>query len=488
MDKELWERVREQLESSLPNKKKVWFKKVFFVSSTEDEITLGLNSSFCLQGLERNGIEEIVNTASEFAGHQVSIKLIVTDQKAVQESSKQAEREDGRTTSSQKPSSQSSTLSEKGKKTDESSVSAPYGTTSTQYSMNEETHLNPHYTFDNFVVGDNNNFAYNAAKVISRNPGLSYNPCLIYGGVGLGKTHLLQAIGNYIVKDNPKMNVLYITAESFTNELINAIFKKNASTLFKKKYRSVDVLLIDDIHFLQDKESSQEELFHTFNDLTERNKQIVFTCDRPITELKGITERLRTRFTKGTNVDLQPPLYETRMAIVQKKCEEMHYDIPRDIQELICQNIKTNVRDLEGALITLDSFSKLVGKEITKKVALDHIRNFIPATVLKESEITIDKIIDETGKYFNIPSSELKSRSRNKNVATPRHIAIYIASEMTTRSLSEIGKSFNIQDHTSVKYAIDKIAANIKEDEDLKNIISNIKKAIMDENDDRIYR
>lgn len=474
MDKELWERIRKQLDSSLPTKKKVWFKKAFLLSISDDEIKLGVNSKFCLQGLERNGIEEIVNTASELAGHPVKITLQVADMPEPEkiESKKDVITDQPGEAPSKVPSSRKKAEI---KKDEAKEFDIPVKEKKIDY----ETGLNPIYNFDNFVVGENNNFAYNAAKVISRNPGISYNPCLIYGGVGLGKTHLLQAIGNYIVRDNPKMKVAYITAETFTNELINSIVKKNASTTFKMRYRNVDVLLIDDIHFLQGKDASQEELFHTFNALTDKNKQIVFTCDRPISELRGIEDRIRTRFTKGLNVDLQPPMYEMRMAIVKRKCEELGYNIPTEYQELICQNIRTNVRDLEGALLTLDSFRRLVGGELTREKVLDHIKNFIPAQALKESEIGIEQIIEATARFYNINAADIKSRSRNKNISRPRHIAIYITSEMTSRSLSEIGQALSIKDHTSVKYAIDKISDAIKSDEDLNNEIESIKTSIL---------
>ena len=487
MDKELWDQISKQLESSLPFKKKTWFKKVIFLGCKDDVINLGLHSEFTLQGLLRNGTDEILNTCSEFAGRPMQLNFTVIDDE--EEKAKDEEKdapEEKAQSSSEKPAQLPKVSRNTSTRKTDNLQERVYGETSKKAAdaaKAAESHLNPHYTFDNFVVGDNNNFAYNAAKVISKNPGLSYNPCLIYGGVGLGKTHLVQAIGNFIINDNPKMKVIYTTAESFMNELVSSIINKTASTIFKKKYRSADVLLIDDIHFLQDKEKAQEELFHTFNDLTERNKQIVFTCDRPITELKGIADRLRTRFTKGTNVDLQPPLYEMRLAIVQAKCKEMGYNIPPDIQELLCQNIKTNVRDLEGALITLDSFSKLVGKEITKKVALDHIRNFLPAQVLKESEITVDDIIDETCKYFNVSATDVKSKQRSQTITRPRHIAMYIAADMTTRSLSEIGKTFNVKDHTSVKYAIDKITRERRTDEDLNESIENIRKTILEGGD-----
>ncbi len=439
MQEELWKQAVRRLNQTMPSSGKLWLEKAFFHDGNDDFITLSFSSRFYLDSFRKNCLDQAVNVLSDFAGKDISVKLTIDE--SIKEN---AVREGSRT---QK-------VSEKKKAVNET--------------------LNSEYTFDNFIVGENNLFACNVAKVISDNPGTSFNPCLIYGGVGLGKTHLVQAIGNYIYEHNPKMKVIYVTAETFTNELIQAISNKTANAKFKTKYRTADVLLIDDIHFIADKISTQEEIFHTFNELTEKNKQIVFTCDRPLTELTGINERLITRFRKGANVDLQPPQYETRMAIAIRKCKDLEFSLSQDVLEYICMNIKTNVRDLEGALTTLYSFSTLVGREITKDIAMEHIRNFIPSQMIKNTDVTIDQIISQTSSYFNVSIFDVRGKSRNKNVSLARHISMYLSSILTNLSLTEIGKYFDNKDHTTISYAINKIKSIEESDESLKRAIESI--------------
>lgn len=442
MDSELWNETYENLMQSLPDTKKHWIRNVSLAGYDDDSITLSFSSSFTLDNFKSNCLSEVENTISALTGKEMKINFVI--EKKIRE--------------------------EKKEEKEETRILENIGKTGLKKKPVNDT-LNPNYTFENYVVGDNNNFAYNAARVISANPGTSINPCFIYGGVGLGKTHLIQAIGNYIFENNPRMKVIYVTAESFTNELIYSIGNQTVQTKLKTKYRNADVLLIDDIHFLQGKASTQEELFHTFNELTEKNRQVVFTCDRPLTELEGIPERLITRFRKGLTVDLQPPTYETRMAIARKKCEAMDFNIKYDVLDYICQNIKTNIRDLEGALVTLSSLSKLLGKEITKEVAKEQIRNYIPQPLIKENEASIDDIINETANYFNVNPSDIKGKGRNKNISMARHISIYLSSNILRYSLTEIGSYFGNIDHTTVSYAINKVKSLIAADESIKEAI-----------------
>ena len=271
------------------------------------------------------------------------------------------------------------------------------------------------------------------------------------------------------------MKIIYTTAESFTNEFIDSLLSKEKISAFKSKYRNVDVLLIDDIHFLQKKDSTQEELFHTFNELYDNHKQIVLTCDRPITELTDITDRLKTRFRKGLNVDLQPPAYETRMAIAMQKCKERGYTIDPKVLEFICQSINTNVRDLEGALTTLSSFASLVGKPVTLDIAREQLKNFIIAPAIKNTDITIDMIIHKTAAYFNVKDYDIRGKSRNKNIMLARHISIYLASELTSYSLSEIGKVMNGKDHTTIMYSVEKIKSIMETDESVRQAVNDLK-------------
>ena len=344
--------------------------------------------------------------------------------------------------------------------------------------INQQNTLSEH-TFETFIVDTENGCGYSAARAVADAPGKRYNPLYLYGVSGVGKTHLLQSIGNYIDEHNPKMKIIYVTAESFTNEFINSLLTDKASA-FKIKYRSVDVLLIDDIHFLQKKNQIQEELFHTFNELYDNHKQIVLTCDRPITELTDITDRLKTRFRKGLNVDLQPPAYETRMAIAIQKCRERNYKLDNDVLEFICQSIDTNIRDLEGALTTLSSFSELVGKPITLDIAKEHLKNFIVEPAIKNNDISIDAIIRKTASYFNIKEYDIKGKSRNKNIILARHISIYLSSKLTSYSLSEIGKMMNGKDHTTIMHSVERIKSLLDTDESVRNAVSSIEKSLLE--------
>lgn len=334
------------------------------------------------------------------------------------------------------------------------------------------SNLTERYTFDSFIYGDNTTFTYNVAYAIAKNPGITYNPCLIYGGVGLGKTHLLQSIGNYICTNSKRLTVIYVTAETFTNEFISAL-KKNQIGAFKSKYRKVDVLLVDDIHFLQNKESTQEELFHTFNDLYETKRQMVFTCDRPLSELKNITDRLLSRFGRGMNIDLKPPTYETKFAILSKKSHEQNLELDGVVIDYLCLNINTNVRDLEAALMKLGAFAKFT----KSKISLEKAQDLIPpsAKQLEQENVnfTVDEIIRATAEYYELYHYDLKSKKRTRKFVIPRQIAIYISRDLTDLSTTEIGSDFS-RDHTTIMHAIDKIEiaskTNLQIQKDIRDI------------------
>ena len=322
--------------------------------------------------------------------------------------------------------------------------------------------LREDYTFDTFVMGENNSFAYNAALAISKNPGRTYNPILIYGGVGLGKTHLIQAIGNAVYQTG-NLKVIYITAENFTNEFIQSLNEKTAQK-FKNKYRSVDVLLIDDIHFLQNKEGTQEELFYTFDTLYNSFKQIVFTCDRPISELKNLTERLRSRFERGLNVDLQ-------------SSSQFISFIPDEVIDLIAQNVETNVRDLESCLTKIIAYAELVQNKITLDIARQQLRDKFSSA--QPENINIDIIQRVVSDDFNISLSDIRGKKRTKNVVLPRQIAMYLAQELTEFSTTELGMEFGGRDHTTVMHSCQKIREAIitdsKLDSKIQYLIKNIK-------------
>lgn len=342
-------------------------------------------------------------------------------------------------------------------------------------SIKKHPDLNVEYTFDHFIVGENNSFAANASIAIAKNPGTAYNPCLIYGGVGLGKTHLIQSIGNYIYTQNQKSRVVYVTSETFINEFIQSI-QQGKNHQFKNRYRNVDVLLIDDIHFLQGKNQTQEELFHTFNALYESNKQMVFTCDRPVSELKHLTDRLRSRFERGLNVDLQPPNYETRYAILKKKVEDKRAPIDDQVIELISKNITTNVRDLESALTKLIAYSDILSKKITVDIAQEQLKDVFSNP--KQSNITIEIIQRAVAEYFNLSPFDLRGKKRTKAIAFPRQIAMYITRNITEYSTTEVGLEFGGRDHTTVMHACQRIESRMKADPYLEPTIQRLMRRI----------
>jgi chromosomal replication initiator protein len=341
--------------------------------------------------------------------------------------------------------------------------------------------LRKDYTFDRYVIGENNRFAANAAMAISKNPGINYNPFLVYGGVGLGKTHLMQAIGNYI-HEHTNNKIIYITAEGFLNEFVDAIRDSkmtngNKMPAFRNKFRYVDVLLIDDIQFLQKREGIQDELFFTFNALYDANKQLVFTCDRPVSELKQIQERLRNRFERGFNIDLQPPDYETRCAIMKSKIEEKGLNIPDEVIALVCKNISTNIRDLEAALTKLAGYLELVGKTITVDIAQQQLKDMFATP--KHPNMTLETIQKVVAEYHSLSFNDLRGQKRTKNIVMPRQIAMYIAREITEFSTTEVGQSFGGRDHTTVMHSCQKIEEQLKTDPKLdakiKELINMIK-------------
>ncbi|MBU1262446.1 chromosomal replication initiator protein DnaA [bacterium] len=327
--------------------------------------------------------------------------------------------------------------------------------------------LNPKYTFESFVIGENNSFAHAAAWAVAEKPGTAYNPLFIYGGVGLGKTHLMHAIGRHIFNLNPNTRIVYVTTEQFTYEFVDAI-KEDGSLKFKDKYRGIDLLLVDDIQFLGGKEGTQDEFFHTFNALYELRKQIVLSSDRTPKEIPTVEERLRSRFESGLMVDIQPPNLETRIAILKRLAEKENIFISESIFYLIAEKIKANIRELEGAIIRIIAHSVLKNIEITEESVNKILEDIIEK---KPTIISIDFIQKNVAKYFNIPQIELKSKKRNRAILLPRHIAMYLCRRLTKISLPDIGRDFGGKDHTTVIHACNKIEKEIKKDENLKKII-----------------
>lgn len=343
--------------------------------------------------------------------------------------------------------------------------------------IRDQNTLNPKYSFEAFVVGNNNNLAHAASLAVAEAPSQKYNPLFIYGGSGLGKTHLLQAIGNYFLQNYPDRRVLYTTSEKFTYELVTAIREKTNQD-FRNKHRTVDLLLMDDIQFLATKELAQEEFFHTFNALYEAGKQIVLTSDRLPSETPHLADRLKSRFQMGLLADIQPPDYETRLAILRSKIEEEYFTFDEEIVEYVANNIKSNVRDLEGAVKRILAYA---GIERTNTISMELAQKALKEilSTLPQRDINTKVIIDEVEKYFHLPSGSLVTKRRSNDIAYPRHIAMYIAREVLDESYPRIGEEFN-RDHTTVMTAVKKIRQNLSGDTELgaiiRELVENIKK------------
>ena len=331
--------------------------------------------------------------------------------------------------------------------------------------------LNEKHTFENFVIGSSNQLAAAAAISASENPGRIYNPLFIYGNSGLGKTHLMCAMGNKMIKENPSLKVLYVTTETFTNEFVDCI-KTHRMEIFRNKYRTVDVLLVDDVQFLINRDGTQEEFFHTFNDLYSLNKQIVLTSDKKPSDLITLEERLRTRFTQGLQIDISVPDYETRLAILRKKAEENNFDIDADILEYIADIIHSNVRELEGALMRLISMAQLEHKELTLENTKSTIDSILPTDGVVK--ITPDKIMDKVCIIYNVTKDDLIGKSRVRQLVIPRQVAMYLCSKLTHMNNSMIGNTFGGKDRTSVIHNVQKIESLLETDEELKRNIDYI--------------
>ncbi len=331
-------------------------------------------------------------------------------------------------------------------------------------------YLNPRYTFRNFVVGPSNEIAQAAAKAVADNPGRLYNPLFIYGGVGLGKTHLVSAIGNHIVDRKRDLNVHYVSAEQFTNEVVSA-FRHGKSEELKRKFRGLDVLLIDDVQYVEGKTATQEELFHTLNSLYEAQKQIVLSSDRPPRDIRQVTDRLRSRFSMGLTADIQPPEFELRVGIIQKKAAENGITIPHDVVELIAAKARSNVRDMEGCLIRLGAHSSLSGSPITLGMAKNVLKDIIHEA---DKPLTVEGILKSVAEYFGLKPQELKARKRTKEIAVPRQIAMYLAREFTEVSLNDIGKNMGGKDHATVIYACKRIEERRSGDESFDRMVENL--------------
>lgn len=339
-----------------------------------------------------------------------------------------------------------------------------------------DINLNRKYTFEEFVSGSSNQFAYAAAMAVANNPATTYNPLFIYGGVGLGKTHLVNAIGNAILKKSPQMRICYYTSEKFMNELINSL-RYNRMDEFRNKFRSMDVLLIDDIQFIAGKERTQEEFFHTFNALYESHKQIIVTSDKFPKDIPGLEERLRSRFEWGLIADIQAPDVETKLAILKMKAEQNNIKLPEDVALFLANSICNNVRELEGYLIRIGAYASLTAIPVSLEMARDVLKDIL---IERNRELTVDEILKKVSSHFNIKISDIKSAKRLKAVVLPRQIAMYLSRQLTSSSYPEIGDRFGGKDHSTIIHAIRKIEKLMEEDFQLRSTIENLKKELTD--------
>ncbi len=333
-----------------------------------------------------------------------------------------------------------------------------------------DLHLNTKYTFENFVVGPSNLLAHAYCLAVAQSPAKAYNPLFIYGGVGLGKTHLMQAVGHYTAGNNKDVCICYVSSETFTNQLISAIQNRSTAS-FRQKYRNVDILLIDDIQFLGGKESTQEEFFHTFNTLYDAHKQIVLSSDKPPKEIPYLEERLISRFAWGLVTDIQPPDLETRVAILRKKAEKETIRVPDEVVFFLAEKIKSNIRELEGALIRVVAFACLTNKKLSKELVQEVLKDLL---LEDKNRITVDFIQKKVAEYFDVRLADMKSKNRGQAVAYPRQIAMFLARQLTQHSLPEIGEFFGGRDHTTVIHAYKKISNKIKEDASIKKLVDEL--------------
>ena len=345
-----------------------------------------------------------------------------------------------------------------------------------QYKEVESTMLDPKYTFENFVVGNSNSFAHAAALAVADDPSGAYNPLFIYGGVGLGKTHLMNAIGNYVQKNDPRKNVLFITSEMFTNELIDAIVKKKGTAQLRARMRNVDVLLVDDIQFLSKTVATQEEFFHTFNHLYTNGKQIILSSDRPPKDIPTIEERLRSRFEWGLTVDIQKPDFETRVAILQKKCDEEAISPPTEVLEYIAERVESNIRELEGMLVRVNAQAQLMGKPITLEMAREALAALLSGR--EPRKITPDSIIQTVSDHYSVSGEEVTGKRRSRDIALPRQVSMYLIRELTPLSTTAIGRVFSGRDHTTVMHSCEKVAEMMRRDIAFRKTVEELKQFV----------
>jgi len=454
--KGFWDEALRQLRTELGEEEfSAWFSDIKYLRSGENSVVIGFPSGLHRDKVKARYQNGIKANLKKLAGGDIALEFEIVPGNKAEKTDNPVADAAGNTAESSGHSSENPSAKKPTKK--------------------QHPHMRDDFTFEKYIIGENNNFAANAALAISRNPGTAYNPFLVYGGVGLGKTHLMQAIGNHI-HENSNHKVIYVTSEDFLNEYVQAIREKEMSA-FKNKFRyNTDVLLIDDIQFFQEKEQIQEEFFHTFNTLITAKKQIVVTCDRPPSELKKFNDRLTTRFIQNLVVDLQPPRYEVRCAILKSTADSRGVAIPNEVIDIISKNISSNIRDLIGALNTLISYTEIMGRPITLEIAQQKLRDIFASR--RQANLSMEIIQKVVADFYSLSSNDLKGRKRNQKIAYPRQLSMYICREMTDFSTTEIGEAFGGRDHTTVMHSIDKIQGLLITDPSLDSTIENLKRQI----------
>lgn len=441
-----WDKVQDllQYESDISKVSYIAFLKNLVPLRVEDDIiVIQAEDKIVIDIIEKKYLKSILIAINEVLGETFEIRFVLEDDVETLKSSKSAAN----------------------KKAD-------------QYAHQNESNLNTRYTFETFVVGNNNKFANAAALAVAEAPAEAYNPLFIYGGVGLGKTHLMHSIAHFILNENSEAKVLYVSSEKFTNELINSI-RGDKNEAFRQKYRNIDVLLVDDIQFIAGKERTQEEFFHTFNTLYEAKKQIIISSDRPPKEIETLEERLRSRFEWGLIADIQAPDFETRMAILKNKAELEDLDLEDDVLQYVASNIKSNIRELEGAVNKIVAYSRLVhlgNSSITKKIAEDALKDLIAPQ--EDNIVTPQLILEVVAEHYNINPNDITSKKRPREIAFPRQIVMYLCRKLTDASLPKIGEILGKRDHTTVLHGYEKINREIQQDNTLKNSIEILIKKI----------
>ncbi|TYZ22269.1 chromosomal replication initiator protein DnaA [Selenomonas ruminis] len=459
----IWEQILNNMRDQLAGSAFKWLDPIQPISLTESDLVLGTQTAMAKDWITSHYLTILEDAVTAVVGSQRKIVMKVIEAEKTPEPEPAAE--PVRRPPIDTP-DQGTLFSHNG----DTSTTAE-GSDMHIVAAGDSASLNPKYTFDTFVTGSSNRFAHAAAMAVAESPGKVYNPFFMYGGVGLGKTHLMHAIGNRVLHNHPEMRVLYVSSEQFTNEIIRSIQEGNAEK-FRQKYRNIDVLLVDDIQFLSGKTSTQEEFFHTFNTLHDAEKQIILSSDRPPREVERLEDRLRSRFEWGLITDIQAPDLETRIAILKNKAQLDHFSVPNDVMVYIASRIDSNIRELEGALTRVVAYASLIKKPVTTDLVAEALKDVFPNN--KTKEITMEVIQEIVASYFKIKIDDLHAKKRTRSIAYPRQIAMYLCRELTDTSLPQIGNFFGGRDHTTVLHACDKISKEKESDIKLGGILNEL--------------